>query len=246
MNLKEYKRIEKFEKTYWWHIGRLFLLEKLVKRYFSYNTHNLFLEIGCGTGETMKLLNKYGDTTGLDISQEAIDYCRKKGLKRLHKRNISTMNIDPHIKKYDGIFALDVLEHIQDDVHTMTRAAQMLKNGGIFVIMVPAHKFLWSEHDEALHHKRRYHSLEITQKLDDAGFDLIKKSYFVTLGFFPITFFRFWNNIFGKTAYPKTSYVNLPIYLNKFVTYLLKLEAYLVIFARLPVGTTIVAVARKR
>ena len=246
MNTKEYQQMEKFEKTYWWHRGRLYLIDKLVKAYFPKQKEpRKFLEVGCGTGATLKVLSKFGHITGIDISKKAVAHCRKKGFKDIILGDINSLNLRGYKNSLDAVFALDVLEHIQDDGEMMTRAKKMLKEGGLFIITVPAHKFLWSEHDEALHHKRRYHSLEITQKLEDAGLEVVKKSYFVFFAFAPIVFFRTWNSIFGRSAYPKTSYVILPKILNDLATNFLKLETKMLQRKGIPIGTTLVVIAKK-
>jgi 2-polyprenyl-3-methyl-5-hydroxy-6-metoxy-1,4-benzoquinol methylase len=246
MNAKEYQQMEKFEKTYWWHRGRLYLIDKLVKKYLpKQNEKRNFLEIGCGTGATLKLLSKYGDISGIDISKKAVAHCKAKGFKDITLGDINELDLRSLKNKFDAVFSLDVLEHVQDDVKMMTRVNKMLKNDGLFIITVPAHKFLWSEHDEALHHKRRYHSLEIVQKLEDAGLEVIKKSYFVFFAFAPIMFFRTWNSIFGRSVYPKTSYVILPEILNNLAINFLKLETKMLQAKGLPIGTTLVVIARK-
>lgn len=114
-----------------------------------------------------------------------------------------------------------------------------------FFVNVPAHKFLWSEHDEALEHKRRYHRLELTKKLNDAGFEIVSNSYFVTIISPLIILYRAWGNIFGKSAYPKTSYVLLPKKLNDFFVTLLKIETRLLLKTFIPFGVTLNVVAKK-
>ncbi|OGC47200.1 hypothetical protein A2886_00960 [candidate division WWE3 bacterium RIFCSPHIGHO2_01_FULL_42_13] len=246
MNYKEYENMEKFEKSYWWHRGRLYLLEKLINSHFQKKRGDAqLLEVGSGTGETVKFLSNFGKVTGIDVSERAVEFCRSKGLENIILGDINELDLSEHKNTYDAVFALDTMEHIQDDVGAMKRINEMLKEEGLLFLTVPAHKFLWSEHDEALHHKRRYHSLELLQKLRDAGFEPIKKSYFVFTAFFPILFFRTWNTVFGRSAYPKTSYVMLPKILNDFATNVLKLEAKIIQKINFPIGTTIVAVAKK-
>ena len=147
--------------------------------------------------------------------------------------------------KYDLVLALDVLEHIRDDVRTMKKVRKLLKPGGLFFVTVPAYKFLWSTHDEALHHLRRYHSLEINQKLRDSGFMILKSTHFIALLFFPIAFVRLLNNIVRRRAYPKTHYLPLPKKINDFFTRLLEIESKIIKSIHLPIGTTLVVVAKK-
>lgn len=233
-----------FEKDYWWHSGKWYLIKRLIWKYFPGRTDLNILEIGCGTGEITKNLEAYGKVVGLDISPEALEICRANGVTNVVLGDINSVDLLAYHEKFDLVLALDVLEHIQDDVLAMKRVKDMLKKDGLFFINVPAHKFLWSEHDEALHHKRRYHSFELLSKLKDAGYKVLKKSFFVSAVFPVIVLFRAWNNFFGRSAYPRTSYVILSKPLNDLMKNVLKVEARLVENFSLPIGVTITVVAQ--
>ena len=246
MQQLEYTRMAEFEKSFWWHKGKLFLVRNLIQIYSEEMKRPLeILEIGCGTGEITQSLMEFGNVKGIDISEEAINFCKERNLVNVVLGDINNLDISQEKEKYDFILALDVLEHIQDDLETMRRAHIMLKKDGYFIVNVPAHKFLWSEHDEALHHKRRYHSVEIKQKLKDTGFEIVKYSYFVTTAFFPIFVIRTLTTLFKRNAYPKTSYIALPGFLNSFAIKVMDVEAKLLTKMKLPIGTTITVVAKK-
>ncbi len=246
MNDSEYKKMSRFEEFYWWHRGKVHLLNSLMSVYFKEKKGKIrILEVGCGTGENLNVLKDWGDVSGFDISQEAVNICKGRGFGNVYLEDIGKMNATAHAEQYDLIVALDVLEHIQDDVFAMKQVQSMLKPGGLFFVNVPAHKFLWSEHDEALQHKRRYNSVELKQKLTDVPFKVIKFSYFISTLFLPIALFRMYNSFFGRNAYPSTSYVILPSWLNTFLTNILRVEANFLKIHNLRVGTTLIAVAQK-
>lgn len=245
MQAAEYTKMFDNEQTFWWHRGKFFLVKNFMERHARSVAFSNILEIGCGNGETAKYLSNFGEVLGIDIAPEALTASQHNGFQNIITTDINTYNIESLAASFDLVFALDVLEHIQDDLEVMRRAYKLLKEGGWFVVNVPAHKFLWSEHDEALHHKRRYHRLEITQKLKDAGFTIDKTSYFVCTAFFPILAIRTWNTFFKKSAYPKTSYVHLPKLLNDFATFVMSIEANILNTVSLPFGTTITVFARK-
>ena len=228
--------METLEKTYWWHKGKLFLVEQLIKLLFKNSKKLKILEIGCGTGLITKALSKYGEVWGIEISKEAISACKEKEIKNIILGDINKIKIPKDfLNKFDLICCLDVLEHIQDDI----------KTSGYLLINVPAHKFLWSEHDEALHHKRRYSMREIVQKVIDCDFKIKKSSYFV-LTFFPIiALYRLYTNLFTESTYPKTSYVMLPSKLNNLMTKVLEIEAKLIRRIDFPLGTTIIVIAQR-
>jgi 2-polyprenyl-3-methyl-5-hydroxy-6-metoxy-1,4-benzoquinol methylase len=245
MELTEYDRLAVFENTYWWHVGRRHLLDTLFGKFVGKPRRAKIniLEVGCGTGSLLEYMHKFGNVMGLDISPEALSYCSKRGIKNLLQCDLVSDGVEKIKKKFDVVVAMDTLEHIQDDVMAMKKIRTLLKKNGKFIVCVPAHKFLWSTHDEALHHKRRYHSYELMKKLEDSGFKILKRSYFIAFAFPLISLYRIWTNLFGRDAYPKTSYVLLPKQINNFLIGVLKFEAMLLAFVSIPFGVTLVAVA---
>jgi len=87
--------------------------------------------------------------------------------------------------RFDLVLALDVLEHLDDDAPAIAEAARLLAPGGTLVVSVPAWPFLWSEHDEALGHKRRYRRANLRRGLAAAGLRVERVTYFNTL-LFPV------------------------------------------------------------
>lgn len=246
MQTLEYQKMATLEKSYWWYQGRLHLLGSLLGMYFPGGKVSRILEVGCGTGEITSFLTNYGSVTAVDVAAEAIRLTQARGVRDTILGDVNEIDLTTLSGMFDLVVAFDVLEHIQDDVETLRRIRLVLGGGGYFFISVPAHKFLWSEHDEALHHKRRYHSLEITRKLEDAGFTVVKKTYFVCLAFPAIMAYRLFGNLFGRSAYPQTSHVYLSAPLNRFMISLLKMESSFIKKAGLPFGSTLVVVAKKR
>ena len=245
MEAIEYKQLEDYEKHYWWHKGKVALIRSLYEKYLGGRRGLKMMEIGCGTGEILNLLKNWGDVCGVDYSPEAVAVCRKRGFKNLYCQDFNDLDVSGMQESFDLVLALDVLEHIRDDVRTMKKVRSILKPGGLFFVAVPAYKFLWSTHDEALHHLRRYHSLEINQKLKDSGFKILKSTHFVATLFVPIAFVRLLNNFVRRRAYPKTHYLPLPERINDILFKILLVETKLINYVNLPVGTTLTVVAKK-
>ena len=244
MNHKEIEKMEKYEKTYWWHVGRKYLVEDLIKKY-SNNKSQKILEVGSGAGDTACMLQDYGEVYANDISPKAIEACGKRGIKNLILGDFTKLDNQKYKEKFNLVLALDVLEHIQDDLGAIQKMGDVLTKGGKLMITVPAYKFLWSSHDEALEHKRRYTSYEIKTKIKDSGFEIEKISHFVFFSFPIIALFKFLSNFISRNAYPKSSYILLPEKLNNLMIKILKLETKLLNYFYLPFGTTIIVVARK-
>jgi hypothetical protein len=103
------------------------------------------------------------------------------------------------------VTALDVLEHTDDDLLSLREMGRVIKPAGLLLITVPAYGFLWSEHDEALKHRRRYTAHELRNKLTVSGFEVVRTSYFITTLFFPILALRIWQGLRKRSTRPKTA-----------------------------------------
>ncbi len=243
MNKEEYQVMFSTEETYWWFVARRKLVVSLLKSYLKQVPDNRLLDIGCGTGNNLIEFNKLGQAMGLDNSQEAIDFCKQRGLTNVVNQDAEKISLEK--ESFDAITMLDVMEHVQDDMALLKNCYELCAKDGFLLITVPAYGFLWSEHDEALHHKRRYTASELRNKLNVANFKIIKISYVITSLFFPIFFLRFWQNMFKKSVYPQTSIILLPKLINDLIIKILDIENFLVKKINFPIGTSIVCVATK-
>ena len=243
MNIAEYAEMYKLESFYWWFVARRQLLESLVESIARDFKRPTILDVGCGTGINYSVLSKYGDTFSTDASEEALTFSRSRGtdgLARSHLESLPFAN-----STFDIVTALDVLEHVDDDLKALDEILRVTAKRGVLVITVPAYGFLWSEHDEALHHRRRYAASELRNKLTNAGFEVERISYYITLLFFPILFMRFIQSVTKKSIQAKTSHIVLPGWLNSLLVGILGFERWLLRWINLPFGVSIVCLARK-
>lgn len=231
------------EATYWWHVGKLKILEALI-RFCGLPQNAQILDVGCGTGSVIQFLQKFGAPEGIDISEEAVRFCQKRGISKVSVGNASSLPYKD--KSFDFVIASDLLEHIEDDVIAIQQMHRVLKKGGFLIITVPAHKFLWSEHDEALGHRRRYTRNELLTKLKTAGFEVERINYSVFFAFPIIFIYRTLQVFFIRSGSPKTSYVILPEFINRFLIKSLDFEAKLFSFVNLPIGVTINVIAKNK
>lgn len=231
------------EDTYWWFVGRRAIIDRVLRRFAS--GCKVAIDVGCGTGRNMAILAQYAvSVVGLDRSSTALSIAASRGL--------SVGCVDGHFlplanKSVDMLTAFDVLEHMDDDVRALEEFNRVIRPGGLLLLTVPAYRFLWSEHDEALMHRRRYVASELHMKLNRTGFDVSLRSYAVFFAFFPILVYRLFRGLFPKDAMsPKASHVILPPLLNSLFTWTLRIEAFLIRFVRLPWGTSIIMLAQKQ
>jgi len=202
------------------------------------------IDFGCGCGRMMQLLSRYGNVTGVDISEEALGYCREIGVQGdLIQGDLETLCLDT---AYDAAVALDVLEHIENDVLAAKNIFRALKPDAVCVFTAPAFQRLWSEHDENLMHKRRYDRQGLEGVLRAAGFSIEYSSYFNFWLFLPILAMRFFCRLLrmNRSASLESTLPAKPI--NTLLYALLSSEKRFVrLGVRLPFGVSLICVARK-
>ncbi len=244
MRVDEYQTMYDMESKYWWHKGRQYIIGYLLKKHLPKSDKSVeILDLGCGTGINFDILQNFGKVKGVDISSEALNFCKKRGITDVYKGDI--LNLKLPKSSFDAVTAFDILEHINDDERALKNIYNVLKPGGIAFVLSPAYQFLWSEHDEALHHKRRYMLSEMHRKMTRAGFKMRKRSYCITFLSAPIFVYRLLAS-FRSSKKPSTSYVMLPGWLNSIFAQLLRLEGKLLQGMNFPFGISILCIAEKK
>jgi hypothetical protein len=138
------------------------------------------------------------------------------------------------------------LEHIPDDAAAAVEFARALRPGGLLLVTAPALPWLWSEHDEALAHLRRYRAVQLRRVLESAGFKIERLSPVITLLLIPIAALRLLQRLLPRrNARPETAFIVPPVPINLLLIGLLWLENRWALRWNLPMGVSLMAVARK-
>ena len=230
------------EDSYWWFVGRRIILERFLRLFVR--RRRVAVDVGCGSGRNLQLISGYSDwVMGFDRSPAALELAAARGFPIACADGHSLPLAD---SSADFLSAFDVIEHLDDDMRALGEFHRVLQREGLLLLTVPAYRFLWSEHDEALMHRRRYVASEIHIKLTRSGFRVLKRSYAVFFLFFPIVFYRLFRGVFPKDAFaPQASHVLLPSYINNLLIFLLRVEAWMMGAVNLPWGTSIIVLAQK-
>jgi SAM-dependent methyltransferase len=232
------------EDSYWWFVARRELVRALLVRHRPAGEGMRVLDVGCGTGATLKALSALGTVVGIDRSAEALRYCRQRGSKRLALGKGEELPIASEC--IDVVLALDLLEHIEDDGGAARELARVLRPGGVLVVTVPACAALWSEHDEALDHVRRYGAPRLRRILLNAGLRIEKLSHVITALLVPVAALRLAQRLLPRRkGAPRTAFILPPAGVNRLLIWLLRLEQRWLERFDLPAGVSLVAVARK-
>ena len=169
MRPDEYRVMFQAENEHWWYRGLRDLLQVLLPRYLRTRAPARILDVGCGTGANLKLLQSYGHAIGVDISSEALAFCYYRGIPRNRAFAASATDLPFAAQSFDLAVSFDVICNIPDDVGAFAQVAHVLKPGGYFIVQLPAYQWLWSMHDVAVGHQRRYSARDTREKLERAG-----------------------------------------------------------------------------
>jgi SAM-dependent methyltransferase len=229
------------EDHYWWFVSRRESVLAMAAD-LGLPAAARIVDVGCGTGATAAALARFGSVTGVDISPLALEFCRRRGLERLEQGAAEALPLAGN--SVDLIVATDILEHLDDDRAALGEFRRVLQPGGHAIITVPAYRMLWSEHDEALMHRRRYVAGQLRRSLEATGFETVKLSYMVTF-LLPMALTRLLRRCPRAGRVAQAQVVPVPALVNSALIGLQRLETSLIRRVNLPCGLSVLAVARK-
>lgn len=241
MEADVFKEMAAIQSRHWWFVARSRILAAVVSK-LSLPPKAKILEIGCGTGGNLAMLSEFGSLSAIEYDDNARDFAAS-----LAVCPVVTGGLPEPIPfedgKFDLVCLLDVLEHIGDDEAALCRAGRLLSPSGRLLVTVPAYAWLWSAHDEAHHHCRRYTAKMLRQRAQKANLVVEKLGYFNTLLFPMIAVARIIGRLSGHN---KGSDAAMPPSLvNRVLMEIFSFERHLVPKKMMPFGTSILAVLSK-
>ncbi len=239
-----YPILYRVEETHWWHRGRRRIIESFVREICKsfVDRRPRILDVGCGTGGNLSLLSQFGDAEGVDVSPDALDFCRERGLENVTLGAAEELPYEEG--RFDLVTALDVIEHLDDDVAGLREIRRVLKPDGRLLIFVPTFMFLWGVQDDVSHHRLRYRLPALRRAVEEAGFEIERATYANITFFLPILFARQLMRLTGiKTASENNINVSA---LNGIFTAIFGAESKVLRHLNLPFGVSGLCVARVR
>jgi SAM-dependent methyltransferase len=207
------------------------------------------LEVGCGSGLLVQALRDRGfaDVVGIDNSAAAVRAAEARGLgERVAQQDAGKLSFGD--ERFDVVIASDVLEHLLDDRSALVEWRRILAPGGRLVVFVPAFDFLWSAHDVANHHFRRYSRSQLQSVAERSGFDVLRIGYWNTALFFPILAMRMLMRVRvdNRALEHEGDFLELPAVVNASVRALFSVEnALLGRGVDAPLGVSVFAVLQR-
>ncbi len=241
MERKVYDQMADLDSRHWWFTARHRILDGIIERIVRPPSNARILELGAGTGHNLAMLSRFGRVEASELDPGA----RELASQRLGRPVVEATLPDLSMfsaKTYDLIALLDVLEHVPDDKGSLDAILERLKPGGALLLTVPINPWMWTAHDVAHHHHRRYRKQEIRKLALDSGYEIELLSPFNSLLFPPIAAVRLMGKLTGKDD-SDDAMPSPPV--NKALDLIFGLERELVGRVPLPFGVSLVAVLRR-
>jgi SAM-dependent methyltransferase len=245
VNREEYARMYEAEERQWWYAGMRALSFALLGRHWppasAAGAPPRILDAGCGTGNNLRHLARWGRPAGVDLSTDALRFCRERGVAAAGG---SLMALPFAGATFDCVTSFDVIYHrwVTDDAAAVREMARVLRPGGLMLVRVPALRALWGAHDEAVHSRHRYTATELRALLEGQGLSLLRLTYGNSLLFPLVAARRTLDRLTGRHG---SDVGFLPAPLEWAFRNVLRAEAALVRRVSLPLGTSLFALARK-
>ena len=243
MQAHTYAIMREVEDRHWWYVGRRRIIASWVESVCREigKRRPRILDVGCGTGANLQMLAEFGVAEGVDVSAEALDFCRARGLGKVRQGAAESLPYDD--AQFDLVTGLDVVEHLDDDVAGLREMRRVLRPGGRALLFVPAFMFLWGVQDDISHHRRRYTLAELKERLGTAGLTVERASYANITFFGPILLGRFMMRVTGLRPASENN-INIGA-LNGLLGRVLGAESWWLRKLSFPFGVSAICVARR-
>jgi len=234
-----YDRMAEIDRDHWWFVGRRRILTALLERWRPRKGPLRILEVGCGTGSNIAMLQQFGTVDAIEPDDHARAFAAQRTGVAVKGGYLPDVPLEDG--RYDLIVLLDVLEHIPDDRGALAALRPKLAPGGRLVLAVPAMPSLWSGHDVAHHHQRRYTRQTLEAVVSAAGFRTLRRTAFNTLLLPAIVGVRWLNRVLGREGGDEDRIPPRPI--NTILTWLFGSERHVAVRGLFPAGVSIALVA---
>jgi SAM-dependent methyltransferase len=232
------------EERQWWYAGMRALSFALLGPHWppaSAAGPPRILDAGCGTGNNLRHLSEWGRPVGVDLSPEALRFCRERGVAAA---GAGLLALPFAGETFDCVTSFDVIYHrwVTDDRAAVREMARVLRSGGLLLVRVPALRALWGAHDEAVHSRHRYARGELRALLEGAGLAVVRLTYGNGVLLPLVAARRTLDRLTGRHG---SDVGFLPAPLEWTFRSVLRAEARLLRRFSLPLGTSLFALARK-
>lgn len=244
MQDQAYEAMQTMQDRHWWWRGMRRLYQTALYRFGSPGPACRVIDVGCGFGANLEVLGQTGAVVGVDVSLEALQSIRQRPTLGLVQAQADALPF--RAGTFDTVALLAIVEHVDHDERVLSEAYRVARPGGIHILLTSAFMLLWSHHDVANNHRRRYYARQIDDLQRTAGWRVLHTSYVNAFLFPAVAAVR----ILQRRTKPKdaSDYDMGPNLgpLNWVMAALLGLEAWLIARqVRLPFGVDVFSVGQR-
>lgn len=236
------------EREHFWFKGFRAFVAPVVARAAASRPPVRLLDCGCGTGVNLPMLARYGTAYGFDLTWTGLKFARDHGTRRLAQASV--VQVPFRSGAFDIVTCFDVLQCLPPSLGRMVLSEfhRILAPGGALVMNVAALESLRGDHAVLAEEAHRYERGELHAMVEAAGFH-VERLTFTNVTLFPVMFgLRWWQRRRGlKPAEEAGREIGIPSPpVNALFTAALKAEAALVRRFDMPIGSSLLVLARKR
>jgi SAM-dependent methyltransferase len=236
-----YQLHESLEDRYWWFVAKNSILMHVARRLVPPSRQRRAADIGCGTGGLLARLHEHYDSCGVEMQATARDACARRGLTAHPGSLPDDIPLPPHA--FDLVIATEVLEHVERDTEAAKSLARLLKPGGVLLVTVPAHQWMWTVHDEMNHHFRRYSKTGLRRVIEGADLHISWLSFQMVALFPVMAAGRLASRARGKR---KDANIRLlPEVINTPLRWMFEAEKWVLPLVPSPVGSSLICAAKR-
>lgn len=236
MQHTEYLAMRRLESTHFWFVGKRASVRTLLNSLKFRN--KTFLDIGSGTGGMTTFLTEWGSVTGVENNETALQLNIHKPLVKADAKKLPFKD-----ESFDCVTIFDVLYHKNiDEAAVLAEAARVLKKDGYLIVTDCAHPALYSAHDEIMHARKRFTKKELEEIISKNNFQILRSSY-LFFSTFPAFMLQ---RILSKKSKINKAVQSVPGWLNSLLVFVISVEAKLLRYVNLPMGSSILVIARKK
>jgi trans-aconitate methyltransferase len=200
MQTAQFQLHAEIEQRHWWFVARRRILTDVIQAVLPPSRTTTIVDVGCGTGANLACLAGQYDCVGIDTSADAIRLAQSRFPGVRFIRGQAPRDLGPIAGRARLVLLSDVLEHVPDDFAMFSELLAAVKPGTYLLVTVPAELALWSEHDRAFGHYRRYDEQRLAQIWEGLPAQPVFVSYFNTRLYPIVKAVRLWNRLRGHSA----------------------------------------------
>ena len=232
------------ERDHFWFHGFRRFVAPLLERATTGHRNVSILDCGCGTGNNLIMLRKYGRAVGIDITFSGLAYARDRGERQVARASATCLPFAAG--QFDLVTSFDVLYAFDDEMEqdALNEMYRVLRPGGQILINTAALKSLTGNHSVLGGERRRYDRRELRDHLIRTGFTVLRITY-TNFTLLPIVAGVRWSQRLSghRESTQEMTVPSAPV--NVALSGLLAVEATAARFVNMPLGSSLLALAQK-